>query len=689
MNLFKSFGSLSLLLSLANAELNHPVNQQEISYIHVLFDWDQEPDAIGYNLQVSNMQQDIILDIESQTPLYIENTGQFNWDKSYLWRVRPKYIDESFGQWIDTLMFKIKESVDINLDIDILNDELIQDGLYMYSQWIPFTATVVIDKYGNEIWNNQDLFMNHVNQYGQLFGFNLIGIEFNYNNENIWTTPIEYTMDSHEFKQIKNGNYMGLDRVVQTGVIHPGEWTPLFQNLGYTADGLTEEYPWFAQRIVEFDKDTKEEIWSWNPFEHFSTNDYDVYGGTWWNALNGWLTAGNYDWLHTNAFDFDLEESAIYVSFCHLSRITKIDYPTGEVIWNIGLPSQYNTGSENICTELQFSWQHHIQVLDNGDLLFFDNGNLSEMLLDDPFPTTRIRRVRVIDESYCETIWQYDLPHNLHGSGTGSVQLLQNGNYYIYTHGNGLDENELSILEVTPEGEIVWKATTTNLFTAWYRSYKIPTLHPNAFSVIMDRYNTLDTGIDTLIGIILDDLNSSISFTIKNHSGYSQPYVYNLNDTEEWFGIISDTIIIEPFNQFTINLNPDILFDSTTSLYLDVWPSHHDYALKSFEYNAYHISNILNTNKKDILNAFSMEKILPNPFNPVATISFTIPFSANVNLDVYDILGNRVATLLKQYYLDDGHHSLKWDAQDFPSGLYFIRMESDGFMRTQKAMLLK
>jgi len=61
MNLFKSFGSLSLLLSLANAELNHPVNQQEISYIHVLFDWDQEPDAIGYNLQVSNMQQDIIL----------------------------------------------------------------------------------------------------------------------------------------------------------------------------------------------------------------------------------------------------------------------------------------------------------------------------------------------------------------------------------------------------------------------------------------------------------------------------------------------------------------------------------------------------------------------------------------------------------------------------------------------------
>ena len=36
----------------------------------------------------------------------------------------------------------------------------------------------------------------------------------------------------------------------------------------------------------------------------------------------------------------------------------------------------------------------------------------------------------MIDDSYCETIWQYDLPANLHGLGMGSVQLLENGNYF-------------------------------------------------------------------------------------------------------------------------------------------------------------------------------------------------------------------------------------------------------------------
>ena len=120
------------------------------------------------------------------------------------------------------------------------------------------------------------------------------------------------------------------------------------------------------------------------------------------------------------------------MSHRHLSRISKIAYPSGEVIWNMGLPAQYNTGNDNICTELSFSFQHHIQLMDDGTLLFFDNGNLSELVMEDPDATTRIRRVRVIDNSYCETEWQYDLPPSLHGLGMGSVQLLDNDNYFIY-----------------------------------------------------------------------------------------------------------------------------------------------------------------------------------------------------------------------------------------------------------------
>ena len=685
----KIFLAFILVASTSKADLINPANGQEIDYVYVLFEWEQEVNAVGYNLQALNIEQETILDIEVQNTVFVDKSGLFDWGKEYFWRVRPKYLDDSLGGWIGTSMFRVNESVNIDLNIEIIDTSLIQEGFYLYSQWLPFTATVLIDKYGKEIWNYKNLFMNHVNKYGQLFGFNQAGIEFNYRNEDVWTTPDGYSLDSHEFKQLPNGNYMGLDRIVQTGVIHGGNWVSDFQNLGYIADGETEEYPWYAHRIVEFDQYTKEEVWSWNPFEHFSMNDYDIYGGTWLNALNGWLTAGSYDWLHTNAFDFDVEGNAIYVSFRHLSRISKIDYPSGQIIWNMGLPPAYNTGDENICTELKFSWQHHVQVLENGDLLFFDNGNLSDMLLNDVYPTSRVRRIRVIDNSYCETVWQFDLPHNLYGSGVGSAQYLPNGNYYIYTFGNGLNEGESSVLEVTPQGEIIWKGTATNPSTVWYRSFLVPDIHPNAFSVTFNHYNTIVIDGDSLEGIVLNDISSSISFNIENHSGYNQLYAYSLNSTNDWFnGITRDTLTISPKQQFTISIEP-IINESTTIISLDIWPVNHEYAMKSLTYDVF-----LNPNSLKIINDvgaidFTLTKVYPNPFNPITSISFWSTSDTDLSLHIYDILGNNVATLLSGRVMQEGYHSIEWNAKDFPSGLYFISLQSDKSVSVQKGLLIK
>jgi len=80
--------------------------------------------------------------------------------------------------------------------------------------------------------------------------------------------------------------------------------------------------------------------------------------------------------------------------------------------------------------------------------------------------------------------------------------------------------------------------------------------------------------------------------------------------------------------------------------------------------------------------------LYPNPFNPVTTISFSVPISANVKIAAYDIVGNQVATILNQT-LPSGTQSVAWNAKNRPSGVYFVRMESGAFVRTQKIMLLK
>jgi len=78
----------------------------------------------------------------------------------------------------------------------------------------------------------------------------------------------------------------------------------------------------------------------------------------------------------------------------------------------------------------------------------------------------------------------------------------------------------------------------------------------------------------------------------------------------------------------------------------------------------------------------------PNPFNPATTISFSVPTILDVKITAYNIVGHEVSTLLNEI-VPAGMQSVIWNAQDQPSGVYFIRMESGDFIRTQKVMLLK
>jgi len=68
------------------------------------------------------------------------------------------------------------------------------------------------------------------------------------------------------------------------------------------------------KEVKKNDEETGEEVWSWDPFEHFTMDDYDTLEGQWWNPLSGGGYGLVYDWMHSNAFHFDEADSVIYVS---------------------------------------------------------------------------------------------------------------------------------------------------------------------------------------------------------------------------------------------------------------------------------------------------------------------------------------------------------------------------------------
>ncbi len=78
----------------------------------------------------------------------------------------------------------------------------------------------------------------------------------------------------------------------------------------------------------------------------------------------------------------------------------------------------------------------------------------------------------------------------------------------------------------------------------------------------------------------------------------------------------------------------------------------------------------------------------PNPFNPSTEISFSLPNASDVKLEVYNIMGQKVATVIDGLF-EAGDHTAMWDASSFSSGVYFYRLEAGEFVETRKMVLLK
>ncbi|MCW8960811.1 MAG: T9SS type A sorting domain-containing protein, partial [Ignavibacteriaceae bacterium] len=90
----------------------------------------------------------------------------------------------------------------------------------------------------------------------------------------------------------------------------------------------------------------------------------------------------------------------------------------------------------------------------------------------------------------------------------------------------------------------------------------------------------------------------------------------------------------------------------------------------------------------EIPEQFALFQNYPNPFNPSTTIKFALPEKANVELAVYNSLGEKVADVFSGA-MDEGYHEIEFRAESLSSGIYFYRLESQKFVSVKKMIILK
>ena len=140
-------------------------------------------------------------------------------------------------------------------------------------------------------------------------------------------------------------------------------------------------------------------------------------------------------------------------------------------------------------------------------------------------------------------------------------------------------------------------------------------------------------------------------------------------------------------NTYGYCINGDIpsfkVFRETTGELIDMVTS------DSFEWSNNQIYNVKSLDEYILPNEHKLLNAYPNPFNPSTSISFQVAEDSYVALNVYNIYGQLVENIVKQEFIN-GYYSFDWDARDYGSGIYFIRLNIDNkYYETKKVVLVK
>ena len=105
-------------------------------------------------------------------------------------------------------------------------------------------------------------------------------------------------------------------------------------------------------------------------------------------------------------------------------------------------------------------------------------------------------------------------------------------------------------------------------------------------------------------------------------------------------------------------------------------------------YSAKYVKVAVDNSTSSIPTSYALSQNYPNPFNPSTTINFALPSPNHVKLAIYDAAGRKVKEVVNRDY-EAGDHSVKFDASNLASGIYFYRIEAGSFVESKKMVLLK
>ncbi len=185
---------------------------------------------------------------------------------------------------------------------------------------------------------------------------------------------------------------------------------------------------------------------------------------------------------------------------------------------------------------------------------------------------------------------------------------------------------------------------------------------------------------------LIDETNETSKFIrkalISSETGYSVPLAFELLESQnlqlqvEFTDELNEAGLINLANGRYYSLTKDLI-------QINLPKGNHKFQFVAGE------SSFINEQQAALMpKDFSLVQNYPNPFNPSTQIAFSLPTASTVKLEVFDLLGRRVA-LLADGMLNAGYHTRLFDGSDLSSGMYLYRIQAGEFVQVKKMMMLK
>jgi predicted esterase len=166
-------------------------------------------------------------------------------------------------------------------------------------------------------------------------------------------------------------------------------------------------------------------------------------------------------------------------------------------------------------------------------------------------------------------------------------------------------------------------------------------------------------------------------------------YSYNpkiiIHNFYSTYGDIGADNIVESKDGYRYEVSSDI--SSDTTIYLSITISSGGYHFWSDSMLVDVVTGISKEGQM-IPTTYALKQNYPNPFNPNTIINYQLPMTNDVELSIYNLLGQKVSTLVHERQ-QVGYHQVEWDASRFSSGIYYYKIEAGNFQDVKKMILIK